>query len=404
MPSSPKSSPWRARLPWLLGAILLALIVAGLWPKAIPVETATATRGPLVVTVDEEGMTRVKHRYEITAPVAGQLRRIDYKAGARVEAGKTILATLETAGADLLDARGLAEARAKVGGTEAARAAADARHTAAAATARTQAADLARIEKLHTQHLVSDQEIDAARLRATSAAGDERAAAFSLQVAEYDLRQARAVLTRGAGDTTEPLDLVSPIDGVILRVDQESARVVPAGFPLLEIGDPADLEARIEVLSRDAVAISPGARVTLGQWGGGAPLAGRVRTVEPSAFTKVSALGVEEQRVYVAVDFTDPPAAHPTLGDSYRVEARIVTWENPDVLQVPAGALFQRGQKWQCFTVSGGRAHLTEVRVGHSDGLATEILGGLAQDAEVIVYPGDKISDSTRISHLKVSE
>jgi HlyD family secretion protein len=200
----------------------------------------------------------------------------------------------------------------------------------------------------------------------------------------------------------EPLELTSPVSGRILRVLQESARVAPAGFALLEVGDPTDLEVRIEVLSRDGVAIQPGARVMLEQWGGAEPLAARIRLVEPAAFTKISALGVEEQRVYAIADFVDPVERRPTLGDSYRVEARIVTWEAANVLRAPAGALFQRGGEWQAFVVQEGRAQLRRVKVGRSNGVLTEVLDGLTEGVRLVVYPGDKVVDGTRVSALEV--
>jgi HlyD family secretion protein len=195
----------------------------------------------------------------------------------------------------------------------------------------------------------------------------------------------------------------APVNGRILRVFQESARVVSSGFPLLEIGDPTDLEARIEVLSRDGVAISPGARVILEQWGGGQPLNARVRLVEPSGFTKISALGVEEQRVYVVADLMDPIARRATLGDNYRVEARIVVWEKPDALQCPAGALFQRRGEWQTYVVENGRANLRTVAVGRSNGVQTEVTSGVDEGATVVVYPGDKVQAGTRVAPLPIT-
>ena len=409
------ASVWRRRLPLLGGALLAALIVVGLWPRAVPVEAATVTRGPLVVTVDEEGMTRVKNRYVVSAPVAGQLRRIDWKAGALVEAGQTVLATLETSGADFLDARSQARAEAAVRAAEANREAVLAQRERAGATTKMFTADFERLKQLFAQKVLSPQEFDSAQMRASTAAQDERAAEFVLKVAEFELQQARALLVRGrshtaeangaesAGDGAEPLVITSAVSGRILRVLQESARVVPAGFPLMEVGDPADLEVRIEVLSRDGVAIRPGARVLLEQWGGSEPLAARVRLVEPSAFTKISALGVEEQRVYVVADFTDPVEKRPTLGDSYRVEARIVTWEKADALRAPAGALFQRGGLWQAFAIESGRSRLRSVKVGRSNGIETEVLDGLGENERVVVYPGDKVTDGTRVAPLVVT-
>jgi HlyD family secretion protein len=265
-------------------------------------------------------------------------------------------------------------------------------------------ADFERLKRLYGQKVLSVQEFESAEMRAAVAQQEERAADFGLKVAEFELQQARALLSREQpGGNAAPLVITSPVGGRILRVFQESSRVVPGGFPLLEVGDPADLEARIEVLSRDGVAIRPGARVLLEQWGGPEPLAARVRLVEPSAFTKISALGVEEQRVYVIVDFTDPLEKRPTLGDSYRVEARIVTWESPRALHVPSGALFQRGDLTQAFVLEGGRARLRTVRTGHGNGVETEILDGLREGERVVVYPGDKVVDGSRIEPIDLN-
>jgi len=392
---------WRRFLPHGGGVLLVGLVVAGLWPRPVAVEVAAVTRGPLVVTVDEEGMTRVKNRYVVSAPVAGQLRRIDWKAGATVEAGQTALATLETGGADFLDARSQAQAEARVRAAEASREAALAQRERAAAAARMFTADFERLKQLFAHKVLSTQEFDAAQMRATTAEQDARAAEFAVRVSEFELEQARALLTRGQpGGAAEPLVITSPVSGKILRVFQESSRLVPAGFALVEVGDPTDLELRIEVLSRDGVAIKPGARVMLEQWGGPEPLRARVRLVEPSAFTKISALGVEEQRVYVVADFVDPVEQRPTLGDSYRVEARIVTWEAANALRAPAGALFQRGSSWQAFVVDGGRARLREVKVGRGNGVESEVLDGLSEGTRVIIYPGDKVFDGTRVAPI----
>jgi HlyD family secretion protein len=407
-PKTPAARPRRRSRawPWIGAGVLVAAIVAGLWPQALPVELATVARGDLVVTVDEQGMTRVKNRYVISSPVAGQLQRIDWKAGAMVEAGRTPLAVIGTSGAAFLDARGQAEAEARIRATAANRKLAAARRDRARAAQALADSDLERFRALNATGAISKQDFDGATMRAATAAQDVRAGEFALQVAQFEEEQARAMLLRGrpGGNADEsPLVVTSPVSGRILRVLQESARVVPAGLPLLEVGDPTDLEARIEVLSRDGVAIHPGARVTIEQWGGDHPLEARVRLVEPSAFTKISALGVEEQRVYVVVDFVDPIEQRPTLGDNYRVEARIVVWEGKQVLRVPAGALFQRGNTWQTFVASGGRAQVRTVEVGRSNGLETEIRGGLREGERVVVYPGDKIDDGSRITPLVTS-
>lgn len=382
------------------------------------------TRGDVLVTVNEEGMTRVKNRYVVSSPVAGQLQRIPWKAGAPVEAGKTVLANLVTGGADLLDVRGRMQAEARIKGAEAGRELAGAQVARAGAAHELAESDLKRFRVLADRQVISAQELEAAAMRETAAAQELRAAEFGAQVAEFELQQARAWLWRGtavpvssaestaganaaaetaAADSTEtPLEIVSPVNGHVLRVMQESARMVTGGMPLLEVGDETDLELRIEVLSRDGVAIRPGARVIVEQWGGAKPLEARVRLVEPSAFTKISALGVEEQRVYVVADLVDPLAQRPTLGDNYRIEGRVVVWEGRDVLHVPAGALFQQGTGWQTFVVDGNRVRRRSVTIGRSNGVETEILAGLKEGERVVVYPGDKIDDGVRVRELSV--
>ncbi len=409
----PGAPAWRRHLPWIGGLVLIALIAIGLWPKAVSVEVAPVTRGPLVVTVDEEGMTRVKQRYVVTAPVAGHLRRIDWKAGATVEAGKTPLAIIEAGAADFLDGRAQAQAEAHVRAAEAARDGAAAQLARAEAAARMFTTDFERVKLLSDQKVLSAQEYDVSRMRAETATQDARAAVFAAKVAEFELQQARALLIRGSEPTptnrptgrgnSEPLIITSPVSGRILRVLQESARIVPAGFALLEIGDPTDLEVRIEVLSRDGVSIKSGTRVMLEQWGGAEPLTAHVRHIEPAAFTKISALGVEEQRVYVIADFADGAEKRPSLGDSFRVEARIVVWEKADTLRVPAGALFEHNRKWFVFAIDSGRARRTEVRVGYSNGTQTEVLEGLTAGQKVIIYPGDKVTEGARTAALEVN-
>lgn len=402
--ASPRTRARRWPLP-TGAALLLALIVVGLWPRPVPVESVAAERGSMRVTVDEEGQTRVRNRYVVSTPAGGHLRRIELKAGDRVEAGKTVLGVLETGGADLLDARGLAQARARVRGAESAREQAVARHAGAVAALEQARLEYERAKALAEQNTISHRERDIAVTNERVAEQEERAAAFGLQVAGFELEQTRAALLRGQsgpdGDAVT-LKIVSPVSGRVLRVFQESARTVPTGMPLLEVGDATDLEVRIDVLSRDGVAIQPGARVLLEQWGGAKPLEARVRLVEPSAFTKISALGVEEQRVNVIADFVDPVEMRPTLGDGFRVEARIVRWEANDVLRVPAGALFQRDGEWQTFRIENDRARLRAVEVGRTNGIETEIVGGLEPGDRVIVYPGDRVADGSRVRGLDV--
>jgi HlyD family secretion protein len=271
---------------------------------------------------------------------------------------------------------------------------------AAEAEAALARSELERLAKL--RGTVSQQEYDAAVQRERVAAQNLRAAEFAARIAEFELEMAKAVLIRSKprspGETLPRLEILAPVSGQVLRVFQESETVVSPGARLLEVGNPIDLEAEIDVLSADAVKVRPGDRVILEHWGGGEPLAGRVRVVEPSAFTKVSALGVEEQRVYVIVDFVDPPERRPNLGDAYRVEARIVVWESADVLKVPAGALFRRGPEWAVFAVVDGRAEERVVRVGHRSDTEAEVLAGLSEGEQVVLYPGDRVGPGVRVA------
>ena len=392
-----QKAPGRHRTRWLpyAGVLVLAgLIVFGLWPQPVPVETGRVALGSLHSTVNEEAKTRIKQRFVISAPVAGQLRRIPFKAGAPVEAGETVLAVIEPLAPALLDARArtLAEAR---------------RDTAAASLQRAQvtrdfaASELKRLQKLYAEKTISIQELESAQWREASASRDQLAAESALRQAEAEL----AVFNPSTGSdlTNHPTAIKAPVSGRVLRVFEESARVVNTGMPLLEIGDATDLEVLIEVLSRDGAAIRPGARVELEQWGGGAPLEARVRLVEPAAFTKVSALGVEEQRVNVIADLLTPPENRPGLGDQFRLEARIFTWETNQVLKAPAGALFRHSREWGAFVVENGRAKLRSVELGHASDSEVQVLAGLQNSEEVILYPGERIRDGQKIKIISIS-
>lgn len=390
---SHRRRPW---IPYALAALVALILIAGFQPRPVPVETARVARGPLRATVDEEGRTRVRHRFVVSAPVAGLLRRIPFKAGAEVEAGRTVLAVIDPIPSALLDARSrsLAEAR---------------RDTARANLAKAQAAhqfasaDLRRFEQLFRENTVSQQELEGSQWREAAAAKELAAAESALRQAEAELAEFIQPLPGVDPPSARPVEVLAPAGGRILRVIEENARVVTPGTPLLEVGDPRDLEVVIDVLSRDGAALAPGARITLDQWGGSQPLEARVRLVEPAAFTKISALGVEEQRVNIIADLLTPPEERPGLGDGYRVEAKIVVWEAPDALKVPAGALFRRGNGWAAFGINRGRAELRKVEVGRSSGLETQIQGGLNEGDTVILYPGDRVRESLRVRPVDLS-
>jgi HlyD family secretion protein len=381
----------RRWLPYLGAAVLIALIVAGFWPRPAPVEIAPVAVGKLRASVNEEGKTRIRQRYTLSAPVAGQLRRIPFKAGEEITSTNAVVAFIDPIRPALLDARArsLAEARRDNAAAQLERA--RAQHKFAAS-------ELRRNEKLFEDKTVSTQEFEQVQWRETSAARELTAAEAALREAEAELVE----FTTPAATNRPPVELRAPACGRVLKVIEESSRTVTAGTPLLEIGDPADLEVIIEVLSRDGAAIQPGTSVELDQWGGAEPLKAAVRYVEPAAFTKVSALGVEEQRVYVVADLLTPASQRGNLGDNFRVEARIITWENERALKAPAGALFRRGDQWNAYVVSGGRAQLRPVKVGRSSGVETEVLDGLKEGEQVILYPGDRVKEGLRVSVIKL--
>ena len=379
-------------------AIVGVVLAVALWPSAIDVDVATVARGPMQVTIDEEGETRVRERFVVSAPVMGRVERIVLEPGDPVVRGKTIVARLTPAAAPLIDPRSQAElsaavaaARAAVGQTRAERERAATALTRAQSTAR-------RLEALLKSGAISGDELEAAQTTSKSAENAFRAADFSVARAEHELQLAQARLkpsSTGGGT----VDVVAPVDGVVLKRMRESASVVPVGEPLLEIGDPHTLEVVSDLLSTDAVRVARGASVSIEQWGGPHPLEGRVRLVEPSGFTKVSALGVEEQRVNVIIDFSDlaDEAEPASLGDSYRVEVRIVIWQDPAALKVPVGALFRRGDDWAVFVVNEGRVQLQPVHIGQRNDRDGQALKGLSEGQTVVVHPPDTLTDGARI-------
>ena len=384
-PARPRRGRW---VPWLGSALLLALIVYGFWPKPAPVEAAKVVQGPLRSTVSEEGRTRIRQRYVLSSPVAGHLRRVPFKAGDPVFTNQ-VIAVIDPLTPPLLDARSrtLSEAR---------------RATALAQLEKAKSAhffgkrDLERSETLHQSNALSAQALEQAQWK-------ETAAARELAVAESALRQADAELAvffTPVDGAPGPVEVRSPISGRVLRLVEESSRVVASGTPIAELGDPSDLEAVIEVLSRDATGIEVGMKTELEHWGGGIPLQGRVRLVEPAAFTKVSALGVEEQRVNVIVDVLTPAAQRGQLGDQFRVEGRVVIWETDRTLKAPAGAMFRRGEQWAVFVLDNGAARLRPIRVGRQSGTEAQILEGLREGEEIILYPSDRVQDGARVVRI----
>ena len=389
----------------LLYAIPAVLIAALLWyafaPPAAEVDLATVTRGKLEVTVNEDGKTRIKERYVVSTPLAGELLRVDLHAGDPVQAGETLLAVIEPGDPSLLDVRAIAEAEARVKAAEARQLHARTQLDRARATKTYAQTEHDRAERLLPKKAVTEEAYSSAVHLLRTATEDERAAEFAVRIADFELQQAQAALTRTQPSDQIPVgsfEIRSPVNGEVLRVFQESAAMLPGGTRLMELGDRTDLEVEIDVLSSDGVRVPIGAKVYLDHWGSTRPLLARVRVVEPQAFLKVSALGVEEQRVNVIADFVDPPGARERLGDAYRIEARIVIWEGENVLKVNAGALFRKRGGWAVYRIVNGRAKLTDVEVGRTSGIETEIIAGLDENDQLVAYPSDQVRDGVRVT------
>ncbi len=382
--------------PWWIAAGALALMaVVGLVLRpasGIKVETATASRTTLVVTVDEEGRTRVRDRYVVASPVDGRLERIGVLEGHRLVAGDLVARIFPTPA----DPRAAGMARGALSAAQSRRGDVVARMQAAQALKEQTARELRRAQELFKGGAASEEAVEQARLADTTADREIESRKAALGAAEAEVASARAALIgAGPAGSGPAVEVRAPTAGRVLRVLQQSARVVMAGTPLIEIGNASGLEAVIDVLSEEAARISPSDKVTIDQWGGDEVLHGTVRLVEPEGFTKVSALGVEEQRVNVIVDLADPPAA---LGAGYRVEAHIATWTGENALTVPMSALFQEKGAWTVFTVQDGRAVRRTLRIGHQSAELAEVLGGLEEGDRVIVYPSPLIADGVRVN------
>ena len=384
-------------------AVLLMLVMAWM-PKPVPVDAVEVERGTLRVTVDEDGRTRVKDRHVISSPLVGNLARIELEPGDRVEEGD-VVARIAPLAAPLLDERSRAQAEARVAAANAGQ------RQVAAQIARAQAAlgfardEAQRQRQLAERGTVAEQVARRAELEARTLQEELASAQFAQRVAQHDAEMARAALGRLTGAARrgaqpaedEQLEIRAPVAGTVLKVMHESEGAVSPGTPLLEIGDTSALEIVTDILTSDAVHVEPGNRVLIDRWGGEQPLNGVVRMIEPSAFTRMSALGVEEQRVNVVVDITDPHEEWQSLGDGYRVETSIVVWSEDDVLHVPASAVFRHGDGWAVYRAND-RAVLTPIEAGRRNGLSVQILEGLEEGQRVIVHPSDRVADGVEIA------
>jgi len=380
------------------GLLGLAAVVYSYVPKPARVETEVVGRGPLVVEVEADGQTRVKRRYVVQAPLGGVISRPELRAGDPVKAGDPLV-TLAPIEPPLLDARSRAQAEAQARVAAAARAQAEAQVDLARTALSFARTELDRDRRLAESGSTSPASLEAAELKQRTAEQQLAAARMGVQTARFNEEAAAAALLRAEGRKAPDagVSLRSPADGRVLRVLLQDGGVVAAGTPIFEVGDPADLEIVVDLLSTDAVNVRPGAPVSVVRWGGPGVLPAAVRTVEPAGFTKVSALGVEEQRVNVIADFTGDPAARASLGDGYRVEARVTVVSLPDVLRAPLAALFRSGDDWAAFVVRGDGAALTRLRLGRRNERWAEVTGGLEEGARIVLHPGDRLRDGARV-------
>lgn len=399
----------------IIAIAIAAAIWFGMQPQPLEVDHAAAAEKPLRVTVDEEGKTRLRNVYVISAPLAGTLRRLPFKAGDPIAAGQPV-ATLEPVKSAVLDPRTLAESEARLRAASALREAADARlgaaqqnEKSAAAEAEYWQAQLAREEKLLKSGDIPAERVERTRTEARRTAASLAAAQQSVSLTRAEIARSRADVEAAQAAASNPslssskpsssaaIQIHSPVSGRVLKLIQESESVVQPGQPILEIGNTRALEIVVELLSTDAVKVAPGTPVELSRWGGDQPLNAQVRLIEPAGFTKVSALGVEEQRVRVIADLTSQESHFARLGDGYRVEASFILWQSDKVLQVPASSLFRKGEQWQVFIIDNNTAQLRDVSVGHRNGLAAEITGGLKQGETVIVHPNEKLVPGAQV-------
>jgi HlyD family secretion protein len=394
---------------WLKRIALLALILAlalsaylALRPQPVGADVAAVARGPIEITIDEDGVTRIRDLYRVSAPIAGHLARSSLKAGDRINAGDTI-AAIHPADPVLLDTRTLNESAASIKAADAAIRVAEAEIARLRSQLRFAQTNLGRSETLAQRGTLSQSALDQARLEVSSLRAQLAQADAQLSLRRSELENVRARTQQPSTFSTEHLakgccvNVMAPVGGVVLRVLTESEQVVAAGTPLVDIGDPANLEIAVDLLSADAVDVAPGAQAWIENWGGAEPLPATLRRIEPSGFTKVSALGIEEQRVNAILDIQGPYDRWRRLGNDFSVFVRIVAWRGENVLRVPLGALFRRGEQWAVFAVRDGRAHELPVAIGHRNDDYAEVLHGLDAGERVILHPSDRVVEGVRI-------
>lgn len=393
----------------LVGLIVLGALGYAFWPRPVLVDIGEVARAPLQVTIDEEGRTRVHDTFVVSTPIAGRLLRVNVEPGDAVTRGDSVVARMLPASPAALDIRTREQAMASVNSAEAALRAAQADFNRARADLELSDSNLARTQKLFDSEIASQAalERDKTANRLALANLDTARAAISMRIAQLNNAQAQLISFDDQGlaaaiarKSEEVIEIHAPASGVILEVKQQSEITLPAGTPIMEIGDvEADLEIVAELLSTDAVRVQEGARVIIDNWGGPGTLEGVLRRIEPLGFTKYSALGVEEQRVRVVVSFTEPAETRAGLGHGFRVEIRVVVWDEPDALVIPSSSLFRDGAEWAVFRVSeSGNAEKTRVGVAANNGVNAAISEGLAEGDKIILYPSASIEDGVSVA------
>lgn len=397
-------------LPGAIASLLIIFLIFAFIPDPVPVDTHTVESGPFAVFVEDDGETRVREVYLVSSPLPGRVLRLEGETGDNVEANTTVLARILPTDPNFLDIRTRTELQASVEAAQATRALAEAEVKRIEAEVDFAQSEYQRTQKLFERGTVAQAGMDRAERELRTQQAALNSAQATLHIREHELETAKAALIDPSDSLDAPDDshaeccfnVRSPISGQILRVIQESEGVVAAGSPLVEIGDPHDLEIVVDLLSTDAVKVSPGAPVEIHRWGGDGYLNGVVDRIEPYGFTKVSSLGIEEQRVNVIIRLTDPHDTWQRLGHGYRVEVKIFLWQSDDVTQIPLSALFRThtdtGQKWAVFRITDGRARETVVDVGKFNDTAVQITAGLTPGNTVILHPSDRVKDGARIS------
>jgi HlyD family secretion protein len=389
-----------------LGVALSAGVLAGVawfaWPKPLAVDIAIVRRAPLTVSIDEEGRTRVRHVYVVSAPLAGKVLRTTRHVGDEVIADDTVVAAMEPPRPGFHDVRTHDELQAALTAAEAAVRYAEAEVRRMGAALDFARAELARAEALGRTNVIAARAVDKARFETDASDSALASAKAQLEVRRSERASAAARLidpnsANGSAPAPCCVQIRAPVSGRVLRILQESEAVVMLGAPLIEIGDPKDLEVVVDLLSLDAVQVRPGAPVTIDGWGG-APLRGIVVRVDPAGFVKVSALGIEEQRVRTIINLTDPPESWSALGHEFRIVARIAVWSKEDALVAPVSALFRSGDAWAVYAVRNGAAQTTRVEIGRRTGREVEILSGLEDGDPVVQHPSDRIADSVAVA------